>query len=334
MKSFNVKKIVIAALAFAALLVGACEFEITEINFPEDAKVNSEVTFTVKCRVLTDTDDKNTHFVFALLAPKSWDLKNNAKLTFTTEGMEKQNEPNVTNEPMVLIPDNETERSTALPYPTAYQSKIGLMDNYGPVEWTVWKSTNSLNIVDKQFTNGIENVYAIVTITLKTGPEPVKFNLGAGFCGTNWGMTPSANEGRYEPNERYVTVTVSGEADEPINDYTVIPTVSVTPSEFRYGDIFAVNFDGSTTELKDSETVYLQGRAVLADGTEKLLEAKDASTKMNPNGEANWMRYIYPKALFGLPQSAQIKTIHVWFTDGTTTYVEGDEGKLLVQAAE
>ena len=66
----------IAAIALAALVV-ACEMVVEEINFPEDAKVNTEITFTVKLKLVTETDD-NSNMVFALLAPKSWDLKNNA----------------------------------------------------------------------------------------------------------------------------------------------------------------------------------------------------------------------------------------------------------------
>ena len=290
----------IAAIALAALVV-ACEMVVEEINFPEDAKVNTEITFTVKLKLVTETDD-NSNMVFALLAPKSWDLKNNASLTLTTEGYAAQGYAEVVNEPMSLIPDSETEKSTALSYPAAYQSKIGVMG----------------------------------TITLTTGADPIKFYLGCGFCGTTWGLDSESGEGRYTPNETAKIVTVYGEEGDPILDYTTTAAVSTTPSTFRYGDIFSVNFDASETQLEGQETVYLCGKAVLADGTEKLMEDKVDKALMEAVGETSYQRYIYPKDFFGLPADAEISEIYVWFSnaDGSVISKDGEDGTLLSQAEQ
>lgn len=321
----------IAAIALAALVV-ACEMVVEEINFPEDAKVNTEITFTVKLKLVTETDD-NSNMVFALLAPKSWDLKNNASLTLTTEGYAAQGYAEVVNEPMSLIPDSETEKSTALSYPAAYQSKIGVMGNTGPVEWTVFKSATVFHINDKVSTDPI---YGTVTITLTTGADPIKFYLGCGFCGTTWGLDSESGEGRYTPNETAKIVTVYGEEGDPILDYTTTAAVSTTPSTFRYGDIFSVNFDASETQLEGQETVYLCGKAVLADGTEKLMEEKVDKALMEAVSETSYQRYIYPKDFFGLNADAEISEIYVWFSnaDGSVISKDGEDGTLLSQAEQ
>lgn len=329
LKKYKIAGILAAA---AAVIIAACEMVIEEINFPEDAKVNSEITFTVKLKLVTETDD-NSNMVFALLAPKSWDIKNNAKLTLTTEGYAAQGYAEVVDEPMSLIPDSETEKSTALSYPAAYQSKIGVMGNTGPVEWTVFKSASVFHINDKVSTAPI---YGTVTITLTTGPDPIKFFLGCGFCGTTWGLDSESGEGRYTPNETAKIVTVYGEEGQPVLDYTTVAAVSTTPSTFRYGDIFSVNYETAGTGLEGEKTVYMCGKAVLADGTEKLMEEKTDKALMEYSGETTCFRYIYPRDFFGLPADAEISEIYVWFTnaDGSVVSKAGEDGTLLSQAAE
>lgn len=324
----NKSKLLAILLAVVAVLIAACELVIEEINFPEDAQANSDITFTVKLKVVTTTDDKNTNLVFALLTPKLWDLKNNASISYSTIDYAKQGFAEIVDEKMILIPDSENERSTAMPYPRAYQMKIGLGGNTGPVEWTVYKSTSKLTINDQV---SKEPIYAIVTVKLRTGVDPIKFFLGVGFCGSNWGLTPESDEGRYAPNETFVPVTVYG--DGPMLDYTVIPTVTTTPSTYRYGDIFAVNFDASQTELKNAKSVVMLAKAVLANGT----VTGTATCKMNPTAyDSSWTKYIYPKSLFNLSQETEIEEIYVWFAneDQSIVYKEGEEGKLLGQAKQ
>lgn len=331
MKLFKKYKIAWITASAIALIVAACEMVVEEINFPEDAKVNSEITFTVKLKVVTETDD-NSNLVFAMLAPQSWNLKDNATLTLTTEGYSTQGYDEVVNEPMSLIPDSETEKSTALPYPDAYQSKIGVMGNTGPVEWTVFKSASVFHINDKVST---EPIYGIVTITLKTGPDPIKFFFGCGFCGTTWGLDSESGEGRYTPNETTKIVTVYGDEGQPMLDYTTVASVSTTPSSFRYGDIFCVNYAAGDT-FSGEDAVYLCGKAVLADGTEKVMEDKVDKALMEAVTETSYQRYIYPEDFFGLPEDAEISEIYVWFSnaDGSVVSKEGEDGTLLNQAAQ
>lgn len=317
-------------LAVMAVAVAACEMVVEEINFPDDAKVNSEITVTVKLKLVTETDD-NSNMVFAVLAPKSWDLKNNSSLTLTTDGYSAQGYPEVTDEQLTVIPDSETEKSTALSYPVAYQSKIGLMGNTGPVEWTVYKSSTVFHINDKVSTDPI---YGYVTMKIKTGSDPIKFYLGIGFCGTSWGLDSESGEGRYTPNETAKEVVVHGENnDDGMLDYTVVPSVSTVPSTFRYGDIFSVVFDATDTDLDGASSVILCGEAVLSDGTSKVVED---SILMDSLGNNEFRKYIYPRQLFSVPDDVDISKIFVWFKseDGSIVHKEGENGHLLTQASE
>ena len=330
----NIKKHKIACLSIASLMLMAaeCVMSVDEIILPENAKPNTEQEITVKIRLVPGSDESNSKLAFAFLTPKSWNAAKNASLTFTTSGYTTQGFDEVVDEAMELIPDTETEPSTALSWPMAYQSKVGLMDNKGPVEWTVFRSKTAFTINDNV---SKEPIIATIKIRIKTGPENIKFFFGAGYTGAKRGlMTEQENSGdfRYVPNEIAVPFTVKG-GSGAILDYTVTATVTTTPSVFRYGDIFAVNYIAEGSELAGKK-VYLCGKAVLSDGTEKTVTTPSEATLMNSIGEDTYQRYIYPRHFFSVPEGKTIESINVWFCNADASIVvkEGESGILLNQS--
>ena len=168
------------------LVVVAC-MTIEEIVHPDDAKVNSEIDITVRIKLVTETDE-TTQLVFAVLAPKSWNIAQSAQLSLTTSGYASQGYADVT---------------TALKWSEAYQSKIGLMGNLGPMEWVVFRSKTTFIINDKVSTDPIEGT---VKIRLTTGSQSIKCFMGYGFCGMKSGF----NGERYKANEMSKVLTVTG----------------------------------------------------------------------------------------------------------------------------
>lgn len=349
----NLKRHKLAVIALLAVLfaAAACVFEISEVIFPENATTGQDIEIIAKIKMEPTTDDKNTNFVFAVLAPKSWDLKNTASLTFSTEGYTVHGGSEFTDAEMIVIPDNETEKSTGGTYPMAYQKKIGTMGNYGSVEWTVFRSVDKLSIDDKLST---EAVKATIKIKCRTGAEGVKFNMGFGFCGTNWGLTPEgdATEGRYTPHEKAFPFTVK-DADGNYDDFTTRKVAGTTPSQFRYGDIFAVEFSAEGTPFdpdyqpltkadeSESEKVYLCATAVLQDGTTKTVEQIDEAHVMEQVDDLNYSKYIYPNHFFGLGENEVIEELYVYFVNADKSKIAAKDpedpeslGYLLKQAKE
>lgn len=329
-----IKKHIYAIIACIAtvLAVFAC-MTIEEINFPDNPKANSDIVITVKVKLVTETDDISK-MAFAVLAPKSWNLASNAQLSLTTNGYSTQGFSEVTDEKMILMSTTDHEPTTDLTWPQAYQSKIGVMGNTGPVEWTVFRSQTTFTINDKV---SKEPIYGTVTIRLKTGPSNIKFFMGFGFCGMHYGLN-NGGEGRYKPNETAKILTVTGGTGS--FDYTVLNYVSTVPSEFRYGDIFSVNFvsevSNTPTKLKGVDKVYLGGRVLLADGTSKEVDTPSEATLMTKTGDISYMKYIYPKSFFNLPKNAIIKDLHVWFTNADKSIIvtNGTTGFEVAQSEE
>lgn len=319
------------AIFVLPLIVAAC-ITIEEIVHPDDAQVNSEIEITVKVKLVTETDE-TTKMVFAVLAPKSWNIAQSAKLSLTTSGYAKQGYPEVVGEEMELMADTDLEPTTALKWSAAYQSKIGLMGNLGPVEWVVFKSKTTFIINDKVSADPIEGT---VKIKLTTGSQSIKCFMGYGFCGMKSGF----NSERYKANEKAKVLTVTG-GTGPMVDYTTVSLVTTVPSVFRYGDIFSVKFEsvaGSTeTALKGVEKVYLYGRAVYDNGQVAVVDGISDATLMEKISETTYQKYIFPRQFFSLPDDAVITEVSFHFTNEDKSLVvkdADDKDFPVTQAAE
>ena len=316
--------------AVALPLIGIGCMEIVEIIHPEDAKVNSDIDISVKIKFTAETDHRS-EIAFAILAPKAWNIRENASLTLTTEGYVNQGFAEVVDEQMTPIPEGTIEPGTGLPWPDAYQSQIGLMGNTGPMEWVIFQSKTSFDVNDQR-ENGKEPIVGTVKIRLKTGPQAIKCFMGYGWCSLNKGFDVGGDDGkgsnrRYKENEKAKVLTVTG-GDLPMLDYTVESLVSTVPSVFGYGDIFSVKFSavsGSTeTALNGQEKVYLWGKAVYDGGKEVIVDEISDKTLMEKISETAYQKYIYPRHFFGLPADAEIEATYFHFTNEDRSIVVTD----------
>ncbi len=293
---------------------------IENITHPDNAQVNSEIEIGVDLKLVPENDD-NTKLVFAVLAPKSWNIANNANLTFTTSGYSKGD---VTNEALTLMGTSETEPTTALKWSEALQSEIGLMGNLGPVEWVVFESQTTFNITDEED----KLVTANVKIKLTTGSQNIKLYMGYFFCGKNRGM----HEEYYKENAKAKVLTVTGGSNVML-DYTTVSLLSTTPSSFGFGDVFAINFESVAgvveTPLKDADKVYLYGKAYFNNGNDSaVVNVISDKTLMEKVSSTTYQKYIYPKDFFGLPDDAVITKAYFHFTnEDESIVVQQTEGE-------
>lgn len=293
------------ALIFPLLLVMCISIE--SINHPENPQVNSEIDIVVNVKLVPENDD-NTKMIFAVLAPKKWNMAENGKLTLTTKGYTKGD---VTNEPMALVPGTDTEPTTGEPWSAAIQSEMGLMGNLGPVEWVVFESQTTFIITDEEE----KLITADVDIKLTTGSENLKLFMGYFFCGKNRGFHPEY----YKENAKSKVLETSGGTNALI-DYTTVGLYSITPASYGFGDIFAINFESvvgnSVTELNGEDKIYINAKAIFAEGNDSSeVNVISEKTLMERLGETNYQKYIYPKEFFGLPDDASITEIHFYFTN-------------------
>lgn len=305
-----------------SFLVATC-MTIEEVIHPDDPKVDSDINISVKIKIVAETDG-SSKLTFGILVPKSWNVANNATLTLTTAAGFAANV--VTNEPMALVGSGDKNPSDALPWAASFQSKIGVMENTGPVEWVVFKSATTFQINDQ--TAGQKEVNGTVNIKIHTGGRAVKFFMGYTFCGEAYGFNDEKYPDDYVKASKILEVTGG---DEPMMDFTADPAISFVPATFGFGDIFSIKYNEPhyVTEggLKGGEA-YLIGKVSYEENgvqKEKTVDETSSKTLMEKLGDmgqvTSWQKYIYPKEFFGLPKEAVVLGIQVHFTNKNKSIV-------------
>ena len=239
MKKLNRHKILSAAcIAALPLLVVAC-LEFDGIIQPGRALTDSEIEVTAQLRV-SPGEDGSGKVVFAVLAPKAWNLRDNATLYLTTKDYNAiQHQPEVVNEQLTLMPAEEKDPKNGLSWADSFMSVIGRGGNdpQTAMEWVVWRSSTTFIFDDKIEVDGQEvetaDVHADVRIKMKTGAVPLTCELGYSYCYDTFGL--KRDEQRF------------AEAFKPIETYNQVFTT--TPSVFRYGDVFGITFEQGRNEL-------------------------------------------------------------------------------------
>lgn len=327
MKSTLRNKILFGLLVAALpLLVVSCLF-FDNIIQPESALVDSEIEVTAQLRVAPETNDKG-RLVFAMLAPKEWNLGEQATLQVTTTDYANQGFSEVVGEPLTLMPATETDPKNGLPWSESFASVIGMGGNDGSVEmeWIVWRSSTTFDISDKRTVDGVEqvlpNVHADVKIRFRTGLTPLKCELGYSYCYDIYGLQ--------RDDQRFAEIF------KPFETYEEVFTTA--PSVFRYGDIFSITFSPGSTDLNGASEIYLCGTAVHDGGQRTQVTAAGEKNRMEASG-SRFEKYIYPKDFFGLPADAVIEELSFYFINADGSIVvkdnaNGGEEFAVEQAAE
>lgn len=310
-----------AAIATLPLLVIGC-LEFDSISQPEKALIDTQIDITARIKIVPETDGTGK-LVFAILAPKAWKLAENASLSLTTINYNSlQGGTDVTDETLALMPSTEVDPNTKTSWPEAFRTVKGIDKNAQlsepvDVEWVVWRSSSTFRIDDKV---NKDAVYADVKIKLTTGEDPVSCYLGYSYCYDSYGLKAGENRDASE--------------FRPISTYGAV--LATTPSVFRYGDIFALQFSPKGTALNDAAEVYLCGTAIYDGGKSVQVTAAEAKNRMEKVSSKLFEKYIYPKQFFGLPADAVIEQLWFYFSnaDGSSVVTDGDKGYFVEQAAE
>ncbi len=192
-------------LVFPLLLVMCMTIE--NITHPDNPQINSEIEIGVDIN-LEPANDDNTKMIFAVLAPKKWDISNNAQVSFSTLGFSKGD---VVDEQMTLVGETENEPTTNQLWSAAIENKNGMMGNLSGVEWVVFESQTIFNIA----ANDEESISAHIKVKLNTGSENIKVSMGYFFCGKSKGL----NTSYYRENAKSKILRITGGTNDII-DYT------------------------------------------------------------------------------------------------------------------
>ena len=341
MKFTKLHKILFVAVGIIAGVFFACN-EWDYIDQPETVYLNEEVKVTARLRIEPGTN-YDCRLIFGIYAPKSLDLKNNAKLIFNTEniaevlGADYAQAIDIKNETLTPI-----DMASVAPdagdktYEQAFLDQFGVGENASlgiEMEWVAWESKIQTYISDKLPGDVAHNkhFFATVDITFNAGPEELECYLGYASLNAVKGFNTSDEQFSPQMFKHFVVDTYEAPA---------LPTLTMIQSAYRFGDIFGFEFSETSTDLEGETDIYVCGRATLTTGdVVEVTEAVDANrlqpiSRRLPNGEYQHLfeKYIYPPFMFNLADGQKIEALTIWFinADGSKVVTEDYNGVAFV----
>ena len=341
MKFTKLHKILFVAVGIIAGVFFACN-EWDYIDQPETVYLNEEVKIQAKLRIEPGTS-YDCRLIFGMYAPKSLDLKNNAKLIFNTlniaevlgtdyaQAIDIKNETLTPIDMASVAPDSGDKT-----YEQAFLDQFGVGENASlgiEMEWVAWESKIQTYISDKLPGDVAHNkhFFATVDITFNAGPEELECYLGYASLNAVKGFNTSDEQFSPQMFKRFVVDTYEAPA---------LPTLTMIQSAYRFGDIFGFEFSETSTDLEGETDIYVCGRATLTTGeVVEVTEAVDANrlqaiSRRLPNGEYQnlFEKYIYPPFMFNLADGQKIEALTIWFinADGSKVVTESYDGVAFV----
>lgn len=311
-----------ATAIVCALFLGACVFlDSFNVDQPQDdgtmapkIKINEVATFTVNGHIEVAGDRNNAdELVFAMLAPRGWDIRNNTVVTY--RATEALNWADVQN----MVPISASAAPRNMPgytWPEALMERFGLGPNrFNDMEWVAWKAAEPVQVF-----NGSRAKFEI-TVKVKVGKENLSCALGLFINDIEDGLT---TDGRYFKCVFSDPFTVYGGKNEPI-DYSRLNFNTVEPSRALQDDLISIKFSGDAYEndLVKCNEIFFNGTAYTAEGHSYTVDRRDPSTLMarESNFSHDYSITLWPAGFFNVPDDETITHIDYHFTNGDGTVV-------------
>lgn len=307
------------ALSIFAVLAACIYINSYDINQPQEdgtmaprIKAGEVATFTLNGNVASVQDSEaDSRLVIAMLAPRSWDVRNKATLTFRAgvafDPFEDQ----------TMSPIPETAPPSAKP---GYTWSEALMERYGigankfnDMEWVAWWADTAV-----PYSNGLKTDYT-VTIKVPVSEENLIAYLGFFVSHSARGFADDLNDNKhYDQTFTHEKFTVYGGPDETI-DYTKTRFNMMDPTRSLQDDLITFTFAGESNvnDLVKQEEIYLDATAYTAEGGKYHVGKRDSETLMTrPNTfTRNYSVTIWPVGFFGIPEGETVTKIDYFFTN-------------------
>lgn len=314
-------------LLVLSLIVIGCSFLINEVNVKQEnedgemvayIKAGEVATFTFSGEINIDGDSSNETFIVAFLAPRSWNVGQNATVTYIEDKYEVDQEHK-----MVVIPDNEQPANyKGMTWDAALKKKFGVRSNVlNDMEWTAFKSDNYPNVSG--------TIHYTVTIKCNSGRSNLKFRPSFFINHSSDGL--GGDDRHYavkDADDCFEVVEGAG----AVIDFCSTHYNQVEPLSASQDDFVTFTFQGdiNTNELINVENIYIEATAYTVEGNKYVINEKSTKTLMKR--EVKLPRYsitCWPGGFFNIPEGESISRIEYLFTneDGTVSISRSDDSR-------
>ena len=310
----------IAVILFG-LIIANC-LQIDSVTQPETAAVGEEITITVNATAGETNNNTQYVLIFGILAPKSWDIRSNATVTYDSD-WDGGTKPHLPGSGTMILDDetlakyyqkskDENGEESGNTWATDAYTYVGTGENYGLMEWVVFISEAQIRTDDPMTMPGT------VFVTLTEGDGHTGTQLGY-FLAHHQDGFETGSWDKFFPDCMAITGASPGSTDlcgpEPVN------TIAFQPDKFSYNDLITIKFDakigkdGDSTELIGASEVYLCANATYTGGTSVICDNSSA-LQMTAMGDEIWEIMIWPRGLLDIPGDADISEIGFSFKNG------------------
>ena len=279
------------------------------------AKAGTEATFTLKGHINCIENHGDVQFVVSFLAPKSWNVRKNAKVSYTTTlHTNPDEELKMSLIPESSLPKNGGGRS----WSEALKQDYGVGPNVlSDMEWVTYATDAKWSVF-----NGDKPSYTIY-IRTNVGEQNLKAYLGFFINHTDDGMSTSSDHKKVKFSETPFEV-LGGKG--LMIDYSSEHFNKVQPLSVLQDDYVTFSFNGGVfkNDLISSEQIYFEGKAYDENGA-LISEVNEKSTKTLLKRDTQYDQIysstIWPASYFKVPEGKLIKRIDYIFTNKNKTVI-------------
>ena len=324
----RIKPYAFIAAALSALVVAGCVyidgFDVAQIdengNKVYYAKVNTEATFTLTGHIECHEDHSNVNFVVGFLAPKSWKMAENAKVTYKCDLAEDHDQIlTMSVIPTSQLPKNGDGRTWVQCLTQEYGVGTNVLDD---MEWVVFQTDDQYKIINNQFPT------YTVYIRTNVGDKNLKCKLGVFVNHTDDGFSGGTDHKKVQFSSECFEVV--GGTNMPI-DFCNDHFNKVSPMSCLQDDYVTFTFKGTAADnpLAPLGDIYLQGTAFTTSGRQYTVTTRDVNTRMTRENAYSDVYNItfWPMHFFGVPEGETIEHIDYYYSnaDGSITVTQSDD---------
>ncbi|MGF7230362.1 DUF4961 domain-containing protein [Arachidicoccus sp.] len=297
-------------MALITVAVVSCSITIDSVDQPSYVNGGDSLHVTLNVTINTNATE-NSKFMVALLVPQLWNIRQNAKITFTsttTTGVQN----------MTVIPvGTAAPQGNGLDWPTLLANRIGHGGNLlSGWEWVAFYSDNSYSV------NANDKIGVTIHINEKVSNDNISFKTGYVVANSSDGLS----DAQYYASAFPGCFEVNGTGD--LLDFCNPQISTVTPLNSLDNDIITLGFDGGVVgnALENESAIYLCLKGTTTDG--KVLDAcrQDSTSMLRSTGLKKWSIDIWPRGFLGLQKGEHLASLQYYFTDKTGTIKVGKTG--------
>lgn len=320
----KIYKYLIATSVLMIAILSACVYlDSIEVDQPQDdgsmapiIDAGKTATFVINGHIENAEDGHNDgeRLIIAMLAPKSWDIRKNAVVTYQCDVLtDWDNVWTMSPIPLEMLPKNSPGT-----WSEALYNRFGIGPNVlNDMEWVAFHTDNLWDIV-----NGQKPKYR-VEIKLPIAEDAQNLRARLGF------FVNIDDDGLSQDGARFKTVysdpfVVQNGAGVEI-DYVNYHLFSVDPMTAKQDDFITFSFVGDTyvNDLVDNNCdVYFSAIATTETGNKYEVDEKTEKTLMKKEEFSNThKKTIWPAGFFNIPEGETIVKIEYRFTDESGAYI-------------